>query len=93
MKRYEEAIEVFKRGVRIDPEDFQFHYQLSLCYDALGKTEQARYERALHDRFRPRIAAPFGSASPEDDNERHPIHEHQSIRLESIQDSRFEIRD
>ena len=83
-KQYEDAIEVFKRGVQIDPEDLQIHYQLSLCYDALGNEEEGRHERQLHERFRPRIAAPFGRALPEDDNERRPIHEHVSYPLERI---------
>jgi tetratricopeptide (TPR) repeat protein len=87
-KQYEPAIAVFKRGVQIDPEDFQFHHQLSLCYEALGESEKAQHERMLHDRFRARIAAPFGTASPEDENERHPIHEHTSYPLDLIGDSR-----
>jgi len=85
-QQFEDAIEVFKRAVRIDPEDSQTHYQLSLCYEALGNTEEAHRENLLHERFRPRIAAPFGTASAEDENERHPIHEHQSYPLEMIRD-------
>jgi tetratricopeptide (TPR) repeat protein len=88
-EQYEAAIQVFKRGVQIDPEDIQFHYQLSLCYEALGDADRARFEWELHDRFRPRIAAPFGTAAPEDENERHPIHEHKSAPLDAIRDSKL----
>ena len=83
-KRYQDAIDVLRRGVQIDPESYQIHYQLSLCYDALGDKEKARHENQLHERFRPRIAAPFGRARPEHDNERHPIHEHASYPLGRI---------
>ncbi len=85
-QQYVSAIEVLKRGLQIDPEDSQIHYQLSLCYDSLGEKEKAGRELLLYERFRPRIAAPFGSATPEDENERHPIHEHVSYPLDKIQD-------
>ena len=83
-QQYQDAIEVFKRALSIDPESYQIHYQLSLCYSALGDEEQARLASELHERFRPRIAAPFGIAAPEHDNERRPIHEHMSVPLDQI---------
>jgi tetratricopeptide (TPR) repeat protein len=83
-QQYQDAVEVFKRALSIDPESYQVHYQLSLCYKALGDEEQASLANKLHERFRPRIAAPFGRAAPEHDNERRPIHEHTTVPLDQI---------
>jgi tetratricopeptide (TPR) repeat protein len=84
LQRYQDAIEVLKRAVEIDPEDSQVHSQLSRCYEAVGNQAEAQRELQLHQRFRQQIAAPFGSAPPEDENERHPIHLHDSFPLEEL---------
>ena len=89
-QQYEDAIEIFQRGVKIDPEDFQFHHQLSLCYEKLGDSARAEREKLLVERFRPRIAAPFGSGTPEDENERRLIHEHGSYPIDLISNEESE---
>jgi len=85
-RRYADALKVLTRVCMIDPEDVQMHYTAMLCHRALGHREQAAREAALFRRFKAdesaqAITAERRRQSPEDNNERQPIHEHDSIRL------------
>jgi len=82
-RRYADAIRMFQEALAVDPEDLQAHYNLMLCYRGLGQMENAAWEEQLFRRFKadessqaltqkPRLL------SPEDNNERQPIHDHVS---------------
>jgi tetratricopeptide (TPR) repeat protein len=80
-RRYEEAIEVFRRVLQVDPEDLQAHYNLMLCWQGLGKAEMAKKQQALYERFKVDEAAqfitgPYRQLHPHDNNERQSVHEH-----------------
>ena len=82
-RRFAEAIETFHRVLRVDPEDLQAHYNLMLCYQAVGDSSRAERERALYLRFKAdesaqAITGPYRLSAPEDNNERQQIHEHGS---------------
>ena len=79
MKRLEEVC-------LIDPEDIQMHYTAMLCYRGLGDAEKAAREQKLFRRFKAEESAQAYTAkrrmtSPEDNNERQQIHEHESVSL------------
>jgi tetratricopeptide (TPR) repeat protein len=83
-RRYADAIPVFQRTLDVDPEDVQAHYNLMLCYRGLGRNEQAQREQQLFLRFKADESAQAITAkprllSPEDNNERQPIHDHISL--------------
>ena len=85
-RQYQEALDVLERVARIDPEDLQMHYTRMLCYRGLGDAESADREEALFRRFKTdessqTITARIRRLSPEDNNERQPIHEHVSVEL------------
>jgi len=85
-RRYADALKVLDRVCMVDPEDVQMHYTAMLCHRALGHTEQAARETALFRRFKAdesaqAITAERRRQSPEDNNERQAIHEHDSVRL------------
>ena len=86
-KKYPEAVETLERVARIDPEDLQMHYTRMLCYRGMGEMELAAQEEQLFRRFKADEASQTRTAgqrrrSPEDNNERQPIHEHVSAPLE-----------
>ncbi len=70
----------------VDPEDVQMHYTLMLCYRGLGDREKAAARReAVPRASRPTnpsqaITAKPRLLSPEDNNERQTIHDHESVR-------------
>jgi Flp pilus assembly protein TadD len=83
-RHYAEAVSTFKTTLTIDPEDLEAHYNLMLCYRGLGQLENAEREQKLFLRFKadessqsltekPRLA------HPEENNERQPIHDHDSL--------------
>jgi tetratricopeptide (TPR) repeat protein len=85
-RQYREALEVLDEVCMVDPEDLQMHYTAMLCWRALGNKEKAAREAKLFRRFKAEEAAQAITArprmlSPEDNNERHPIHEHESAPL------------
>jgi tetratricopeptide (TPR) repeat protein len=87
-REYRQAIEVLGRVARVDPEDLQMHYTSMLCYRGLGDLENAAREETLFRRFKAdesaqTITARIRRLSPEDNNERQPIHEHVSVDLAS----------
>ncbi len=83
-RQYAEAITYLERVARIDPEDLQMHYTAMLAYRGLGNAELAEREAQLFTRFKAEESsqAITGSRrllSPEDNNERQQIHEHDSV--------------
>jgi hypothetical protein len=82
--QYSEAIEQFKRVLKIDPEDLPTHYNLMLCFRGLGNSEMASRHETLYKRFKAdesaqSITGPYRRLHPEDNNERQQIHEHKSV--------------
>ena len=80
-RRFEEAIKTFTEVLRIDPENLLAHYNLMLAYRGNGDRERAAREQILYERFKAdepsqAITGPYLLNSPEDNNERQPIHEH-----------------
>ena len=51
-RQYREAIAELALVLAVDPEDLQAHYNLMLCYQGLGKLEEARREETLYRRFK-----------------------------------------
>jgi Tfp pilus assembly protein PilF len=85
-RRFAEAIDVLQRVNSIDPEDIQMHYTMMLCQRALGHAKDAALSEQLFRRFKADEAAQAITArrrivSPEDNNERQAIHEHDSVRI------------
>ncbi len=80
------AISYLNRVCQIDPEDVQMHYTAMLCYRGLGQSDQAEREQTLFRRYKAdeasqTITAQRRLVSPEDNNERQPIHDHESVEL------------
>ncbi len=80
-RRFENAIDTFKKTLDVDPEDLEAHYNLMLCYQGTGQAELAQREKLLYTRFKADEAAqaitgPYRLKSPDDNNERQSIHEH-----------------
>jgi tetratricopeptide (TPR) repeat protein len=85
-RRYAEAVAALEKTLDVDPEDVQAHYTLMLCYRGLGQTEKAVREEKLFLRFKADEASQALTAqprllSPEDNNERQPIHDHVSATV------------
>jgi tetratricopeptide (TPR) repeat protein len=88
-RQYKEALTVLDRVGQVDPEDVQMHYTAMVCARALGDTARAGREQKLFQRFKADESAQAITAkrrllSPEDNNERQPIHEHESVPLQSL---------
>jgi len=82
-KSYAEAVATLERVLLVDPEDLQAHYTLMLCYRGLGKLDLAAREEKLFRRFKAdessqEVTFRQRTISPEDNNERQMIHEHES---------------
>ncbi len=85
-REYAEAIKVLDRVCLVDPEDLQMHYTAMLCYQGLGNAERAAREAKLFRRFKAEessqaITAVRRLLSPEENNERQQIHDHESVPL------------
>lgn len=83
---YAGAISALERVLAIDPEDLQAHYTLMLAYRGAGQMEKAERAERLFRRFKADessqlLTAGMRRMSPEDNNERQPIHEHEGVRL------------
>ena len=83
-RQYAEAVAVLKQVCDVDPEDLQMHYTMMLCYRGLGDAVQAAREEKLFLRFKAEessqaITATRRRLSPEDNNERQQIHDHESV--------------
>jgi Flp pilus assembly protein TadD len=83
-RQYAAAVETLKQVCAVDPEDVQMHYTLMLCYRGLGDLPQAAREQTLFRRFKADESSQAITESrrrmrsPEDNNERQPIHDHES---------------
>ena len=85
-REYGKAIEALKQVNAVDPEDVQMHYTWMLCSRGLGNTADAAREETLFRRFKAEessqaLTARRRAISPEDNNERQPIHDHESAPL------------
>lgn len=85
-REYQQALDVSNQVALVDPEDLQMHYTAMLCYKGLGKNAEAAREEALFKRFKAEessqsITAKRRMVSPEDNNERQSIHDHESTKL------------
>ncbi len=83
---YAGALQALQSVLQVDPEDLQAHYTLMLCYGGLKDSASAAREQALFLRFKAdessqAITAQTRMASPEDNNERQPVHDHESVPL------------
>jgi Tfp pilus assembly protein PilF len=86
-RQYREAIGYLERVCDVDPEDVQMHYTAMLCYRGLGDATNASREQILFRRFKAdessqTITAQRRMVSPEDNNERQLIHNHESVPLQ-----------
>jgi tetratricopeptide (TPR) repeat protein len=86
MREYRESLDALKRVAAIDPEDLQMHYTAMLAYRGTGDVTSAEREQKLFLRFKAdessqSVTAKPRMVSPEDNNERQPIHNHESIAL------------
>jgi tetratricopeptide (TPR) repeat protein len=83
---YAAAEKALLNVLSVDPEDLQAHYTLMLVYRGLRQNEKAEREATLFRRFKAdeasqAITARARMISPEDNNERQPIHDHESVPL------------
>ena len=83
---YAGAIKELDQVCLVDPEDLQMHYTAMLCYRGLQDNEKAAREQKLFQRFKAEessqsITAKRRMVSPEDNNERQQIHDHDSVSL------------
>lgn len=84
--QYQAATAELEAVLRIDPEDLQAHYNLMLCYRALGDETRAETHHRLYLRFKADESAQViaGKARQRDSGanlESQPVHEHRSIPL------------
>ena len=92
-RRHAEALAVLDRVAAVDPEDVQMHYTAMLAARGLGDERRAAQAEQLFLRFKADEAAQAITGRPrllrpEDNNERQPIHEHESVGLPLQRDSR-----
>jgi Tetratricopeptide repeat/Cytochrome c554 and c-prime len=85
-REYKDALIALEHVSQVDPEDLQMHYTRMLCYRGLGDRASAEREEALFRRFKADESAQTLTArarllSPEDNNERQSIHDHESVDL------------
>ncbi len=85
-RKYKEALVALNHVSQVDPEDLQMHYTRMLCYRGLGDRANAEREESLFRRFKADESAQTLTArarllSPEDNNERQSIHDHESVDL------------
>ncbi len=88
-RNYKESIEALKKVEEVDPEDLQMHYTAMLAYRGIGDIASAEREQKLFQRFKAdessqAITAKPRMLSPEDNNERQAIHDHESIDLRAV---------
>jgi Flp pilus assembly protein TadD len=85
-RRHREALAILDRVAAVDPEDLQMHYTAMLAARGLGDETRAAREERLFLRFKADEASQAITARPrllsaEDNNERQPIHEHETVPL------------
>jgi hypothetical protein len=84
--RYAQARNEFLTTMTIDPEDLEANYNLMLCFTGLGDSADAaayeeRYLRFKADESSQTLTGPYREKHPDDNLERQPIHEHDSVPL------------
>lgn len=84
--KYAEARDEFLKTMSIDPEDLEANYNLMLCFTGLGDHKDSaayeeRYLRFKADEASQTLTGPYREKHPDDNNERQPIHEHESVPL------------
>jgi tetratricopeptide (TPR) repeat protein len=84
---YKGAANALERVLAVDPEDVQAHYNLMLAYRGMGEIDKAKRSEALFRRFKAdesaqTLTAKMRLISPEDNNERQQIHEHESTPIQ-----------
>jgi tetratricopeptide (TPR) repeat protein len=89
-RKYQEALKTLDEVCLVDPEDVQMHYTAMLAHRGLGNAEAAAREEKLFRRFKAEESAQSITgvrrmASPEENNERQQIHEHESIPLDRLE--------
>ena len=87
MRDYLGAVASLKKVLAVDPEDVQAHYSLMLANRGAGEAAASAREQKLFIRFKAdesaqRLTAQRRRISPEDNNERQPIHDHVSAPIE-----------
>jgi tetratricopeptide (TPR) repeat protein len=80
---YAGAVAALERVLQVDPEDVQAHYNLMLAHRGSGSIEAAQRSEKLFRRFKADEASQTITArprmlSPEDNNERQMIHDHEN---------------
>ena len=90
-RQFKEALKYLDRVRQIDPEDLQMHYTAMLCYRGVGEKEKAAVEEKLFRRFKADEAAQTITArarmlSPEDNNERQAVHDHESVAADVLRE-------
>jgi tetratricopeptide (TPR) repeat protein len=80
---YAGAVGYLRQVNDVDPEDVQMHYTWMLCARGLGDTAAAAREEKLFRRFKAEessqaITARRRALSPEDNNERQALHDHEN---------------
>jgi len=85
-RRYAAARDEFLKTMTIDPEDLEANYNLMLCYTGLNDSKDAaayekRYLRFKEDESAQTLTGPYREKHPDDNLERQPIHEHDSVPL------------
>lgn len=88
-RKYSSAIDEFNATLGIDPEDLEANYNLMLCYTGMGQSDRAaefqkRYLRFKADESAQTLTGPYLRAHPEDNVERQPIHEHDSVSIAKL---------
>ncbi len=88
-RNYAASIDALKKVAQVDPEDLQMHYTAMLAYRGIGDIASAEREQKLFQRFKAdesaqAITAKPRMTSPEDNNERQAIHDHESIDLKAV---------
>jgi tetratricopeptide (TPR) repeat protein len=51
-RKYAEAAELLERSEKLDPENAETHYRLSLAYEKLGKLDQSQQQARLFQKLR-----------------------------------------
>jgi tetratricopeptide (TPR) repeat protein len=88
-RKYRESIDYAKRVSAVDPEDLQMHYTAMLAYRGAGDAANAQREQTLFQRFKTEessqsITQKRRLFSPEDNNERQSIHDHDGIDVGAL---------
>ena len=86
---YAAALRTLDKVCLVDPEDVQMHYTAMLAHRGLGNAEASEREQKLFERFKAEessqaITGERRRLNPEENNERQPIHDHESVPLGAL---------